>query len=196
MPEWVYLANWTPERKTINPARNKPAGWAFWQEFPDCASYRIENWQEYCAWVERWPYYCRECDGWGITSGYDNAAPHGSGEYWPMEVQDLCACLYPGGKDDPMLCPRCEYPLAKFFNFDDDKIEHWLDQMEPCPICNWTWGKDPGDTAPHILEECDCDYNIEPEKPGRWQLLWFRVFGERFQFLFKHPIWIMRGRNE
>lgn len=202
MPEWVYLANWTPERKTINSARNKPAGWAFWQELMDCARDRIENWQEYQAWVEKWPSFCRKCGAAGGMEHTEKAAPHGSGEYWGMPVYDDCGeCL---GTYE-MVCPRCgEEIYTAILNRDrvdkttddGDIIQEWYEKEKSCPLCGWNWGENPDDHAPYVIEQCWCDEKIKDRRrPGKWQLRIFQTFGERFQFLFKHPIWIMRGKD-
>ena len=202
MPEWVYLANWTPERKTINPARNKPARWAFWQELPDCAKDRIENWNAYRSWVERWPKHCDVCLGAGEHHWTENAAPLGSGENWQMPMSDVCDnCV--GAWD--MVCARCGEEIhAAILDrdrvdetaADGDIIEQWHELKSPCPLCGWAWGENNDDSAPLLMEQCACDYKIKDRrKPGKWQLLVFGIFRERFQSLFKHPIWIMRGRD-
>jgi len=44
-------------------------------------------------------------------------------------------------------CPRCGHEQGDPGLFGD--AEH------PCEICNWNWGKTPGDTPPDYWE-CDC----------------------------------------
>ncbi len=201
MPEWIYLANWTPERKTINPARNKPAGWSFWPEKTKCAERRLLYYNRWRAWVEKWPEHCDKCGASGVVEWSENAAPFGSGECWPMRMTDACDNCF----GNQSVCPRCGGDLYGAIVDKDSpedpyaQFDKWLDAEGACPLCGWQWGKhNNDDIMPWRMEECDCmlDSGLQQKKPGKWQLWVFERFGWWFQFLFKHPIWIMRGRNE
>jgi len=103
-----------------------------------------------------WPNYCRHCDGWGVTEYTENQSPIGSGEYWPMQMTEPCICL----DGDEMVCPRCGTPIYDLiatnqellqsqwfpYNISEDPdfaVQRWFDEMMPCPVCGWNWGKPP-----------------------------------------------------
>ena len=74
----------------------------------------------------KWPKYCKKCKGWGVFTWRENASPHGSGEYWPMDMSDPCEdCVGKG------ICARCGelgMPVV-----DDELLEG------PCTACGWKY---------------------------------------------------------
>jgi hypothetical protein len=96
------------------------------------------------AYATRWPNYCTSCEGHGGHSHSENAAPHGSGRYWPMEIFEPCECAETG------LCPRCGLDA-----YEGD--ERWMRGEMPCPHCEWNNDRNDGDSMPQPYE-CFCWY--------------------------------------
>jgi len=94
-------------------------------------------------WLERWPNYCHQCNGWGIVEWTENQAPLGSGQRWPEHFSEPCSCLESGK------CPRCGEPDIEFTEFSDDT---WAD----CRACGWT-SRNP-DALPVVLEPPEAPY--------------------------------------
>jgi hypothetical protein len=80
------------------------------------------------AWADRWPHYCRTCEGWGIIQWDENQAPLGSGHRWMETITEACDVCLGSGK-----CPRCGHEEA----FDSAS-------EETCPYCEWDLNGDAG----------------------------------------------------
>ena len=88
-----------------------------------------------------YPNYCPTCNGTGGHSWYENGAPYGSGEYWPMDNYEMCEKCLGAGK-----CPRCgEQHGESWYKYDS----------EPCNFCGW----EDGDRGRPQLGECECWYD-------------------------------------
>lgn len=85
---------------------------------------------------EKWPNYCRKCNGVGFLVSYQSV-PYGMGST-NMEVDDFCSCVEEGK------CPRCGIVVFDEDDFDDDKLE--------CPKCGWT---EESPICPE-LDDCGC----------------------------------------
>ncbi len=102
----------------------------------DCVARTKKYEMAIAEFEERWPDYCRDCGAIGAVHYTENMSPHGSGRYWPMEMQDVCeSCL---GS-----CPRCAH------EFGEDEHMAFVEEMMDCPKCGWQWGENQGDEAPY-----------------------------------------------
>ena len=190
------------ERKSIK--GSIPAHYSYVVHTKECALHLLAQMEERRDWIKKWPRHCQSCEGSGTSEWDENQSPIGSGHYWPEHFVEPCTCIGNYSDEDPMVCPRCgaaiedmvrlkvrcEHPLLK----EGDAVDHWIYGEEPCPNCGWLHGKKPDDHAPPI-PECFCwaDSRLnDVPKPGTFQRLMFRIFGDRFQSLFDVPIWKIR----
>ncbi len=67
---------------------------------------------------------CPKCGGTGFVSHIENAAPHGSGEMWGMDVSEPCECW----TSDNAHCPHCGSLDMQWYNNEADAR---------CHICGW-----------------------------------------------------------
>jgi hypothetical protein len=104
----------------------------------DCIE-QIFKWKkDHDRYVSKYPNHCRVCNGSGVHVSSENAAPHGSGHYWPMRTDSECdACI---GKNT---CPMCGKQHGKDWKADECE-------------CGWNWQ---GFHCDHKPEEwqCFCD---------------------------------------
>ena len=81
------------------------------------------------SWQDRWPHYCRSCEGWGVLQWEER---HDRG--YPGEpMSEPCSCI-DGGK-----CPRCG---AESISGDDKFF---------CAECGWN--SEHPDVMPQLPEE-------------------------------------------
>ena len=80
----------------------------------------LERQQAAEAWRERWPNYCRSCNGWGQTVFYQSVPYGATVAYEP--ITDPCDCAL-GDQ-----CARCGKPDAL-----DEEGEG------PCIFCGWNY---------------------------------------------------------
>jgi hypothetical protein len=80
----------------------------------DCIE-QIFKWKkDHDRYVSKYPNHCRVCNGSGVHVSSENAAPHGSGHYWPMRTDSECdACI---GKNT---CPMCGKQHGKDWKADE-----------------------------------------------------------------------------
>lgn len=75
--------------------------------------------------MERMLMVCKKCNGTGGISTMINAAPYGSGHYWPMEDGEPCPdCV------EKEICPKCDIQM------DLNQIDYTL----KCPKCGYNSG--------------------------------------------------------
>jgi len=97
----------------------------------------------YMQWFERkYPNYCRKCLGTGYLTYWENQAPFGSGNYWPMKMSEPCEACW--GK-----CPRCGY------EFKAEEYDAFIDSKMPCPSCSFVLDE-PDQALPWPPPECGC----------------------------------------
>jgi len=53
------------------------------------------------AYAEQWPNHCRECGGWGYTTGFMDPSPSGAPGYGGVPWADVCTCA------EAEQCARC-----------------------------------------------------------------------------------------
>lgn len=104
------------------------------------------------AWLLQWPDYCKTCEAAGELVDYENGAPHGSGEVWPMPVVQWCHdCI------DADRCPRC----GVHWIVDDEwhDLISGGDVIVACQKCGWT-GKGSTDRLPPVWDGCGCQEGV------------------------------------
>ena len=99
-------------------------------------------------YAQKWPNYCRTCEGHGLVWSCENLAPHGGG-HWGHWSQGPCVECYEVG-----ICPRCGHQHSP----------EWVESSEaqPCEECGWQEQKSPG-LPP--LYECTCGEGQEDLLP-------------------------------
>lgn len=94
-------------------------------------------------WAERWPGYCRACNGWGGKVLKFDPSPAGvslsAGYLEEFETCDECQC------GDEVRCPRCGKVIEDWEQFQSDEA--------PCPHCGWAWGMGKDDVMPWSDED-------------------------------------------
>lgn len=109
---------------------------------PACLAARSAQRRERQTYCRAWPNHCWKCHGEGLATWRENAAPHGSGESWPMENIEPCEhCIGQG------ICPRCGSDDNNFAEDDSDG-----GNMK-CNSCGWKEG-DAG--CPEVTDDCGC----------------------------------------
>lgn len=86
---------------------------------------------------EIWGLPCFSCQGTGASSHYENQSPLGSGENWPMYMEDLC-----GDCVEKDICSKCAGHL------DDCDGESDL----ICERCNYNASEDRYEAVPDVTE--------------------------------------------
>ena len=89
---------------------------------------------EKAIFLASWPNYCQSCGAWGVFTYYDNHGVPGPGE----QISDPC-------EKCEGFCPRCHYEFI-----DEDTLDRFYEDANPCPRCSWKWGENPGDTMPEF----------------------------------------------
>jgi len=111
----------------------------------DCIEALFKWKRDMDRYLTKYPSYCRTCNGSGVHVSSENAAPHGSGHYWPMRTDSECsACVGKG------ICPMCGH------QHDDG----W--KAEECDNCDWNWQ---GFNCDHAPEEWQCFCEVFPDHP-------------------------------
>jgi len=113
----------------------------------------IANKDEASEYEKRWPSYCRTCGASGEEHSIEEASPHGSEVYWPIDTIEMCPdCT---ARDEPK-CPRCggnwwPHFLSQIKNPDwpehiiltaSELYNDWLEERKPCWLCGWRWDED------------------------------------------------------
>lgn len=150
MTEWIRVARWVPERKSLLGA--VPAHWTFSWHTKVCATMMLDRMERHRQWVRKWPKYCRACGASGVQFWTENQSPYGSGEHWPMEMREPCDCIDPMGEGEPILCPRCGVEVEEYLGGQHMRFV----EGAPCPACGWWHGKGKDDVCPPMYDECGC----------------------------------------
>jgi hypothetical protein len=114
-----------------------------------------ENWEkDMVKFEERFPAYCRTCEGWGGKWEQFDPSPAGI-MLSPGTMTDFDPC--PNCVDQGV-CPRCKQTLDM-----DMKEEYYI-----CHDCNWTDEDNGEDYGVPPYPECHCDLlgSSGDEKPG------------------------------
>ena len=193
----VYLARWIKEGKSIK--GSIPAHYSYDAHTKECALQKFAAMRMRQEWLDKWPNHCEICEGAGVIGNLYMVSNHGE---WYDEGLDPCECQENDNIYDELKCPRCGEDITDLViqgvretlpsYTDIEAIDRWLFNAEKCPVCGWANGFGPDDIAPRI-PGCYCAFErpelLRLDKPGRFQRLVFRIFGDRFQSLFKIPIW-------
>jgi hypothetical protein len=115
------------------------------------SKYCLEQTQRYVDFVadfeEKYPNYCKKCDGWGGKWERYDPSPAGvslgSGYMEDFEPCEDCIDAL------PLKCPRCGFPYLRWVIQQRQGIN-----FSPCPRCNWS-EEDP-DGIPTDTPECFC----------------------------------------
>lgn len=117
---------------------------------PECIENIERTTKAIQEWGAKWPHHCTYCLGTGMQYWTENQSPLGSGENWPMNMQDICWC------QDEGKCPRCGTKFEPECEEDGDGCWiKWMADSSPCPACGWDWGKNADDACPPVWE-CYC----------------------------------------
>jgi hypothetical protein len=84
-------------------------------------AYLVKVTEERDNWIEKWPDYCEECDGWGI---FEWTEPHGE------RLSEPCPAMVPTG------CHRCGDENSVPYNWETEET------TGPCKLCGWKPGED------------------------------------------------------
>lgn len=104
-----------------------------------CKATRLAEKKAFALYEQRWPHYCRKCDGEGGHTDYEYRGEC-HGVQASEQVFNYCPhCVEQG------ICPRCG---SISNNFEDDDVE----QLH-CATCDWREG-DVG--CPEITDDCGC----------------------------------------
>lgn len=134
--KWVKSTVIKERRSIVKPEGFKVKITAYHSK--ECADAQRQYEEAVAEYKERWPNYCRECNGLGGHLDTYDPSPSGVA-LSPGYMTDFAtcnACIEEG------MCPRCGEQIS-----DRD--------TEPCPNCGWNWGKNPNDALPEP-PECFC----------------------------------------